>query len=179
MIEKDIFHECVCTGQKMTWEEWAQWVDSHPFVEVVHRCGEFEYNINDVCVNPHKIVDFCDNYKNKFRIETCQIDNGKWGYGVSYWFGTQGHVHGATFTNATYDTERAAVYAALQEVEKRCAKVISEIGRYGEISDNEDEDEDDVNPHNSSYLPKLKAIKNKIEVYKQEYDPMILNLFGW
>lgn len=177
-MEKDIFHECVCTGQKMTWEEWVQWVDNHPYDEVVHRCGEFEYNINDVCVNPHKIVDFCDNYKYKFRIETCQIDNGKWGYGVNCLFGTQGHVHGATFTNATYDTERAAVYAALQEVEKRCAKVISEIGRYGEISDNED-DEDDVNPHNSSYLPKLKAIKNKIEVYKQEYDPRLLNLFGW
>lgn len=174
-MEKDIFHECICTGQKMTWEEWVQWVDNHPYDEIVHRCGEFGYNINDVCVNPHKIIDFCDNYKNKFRIETCQIDNGKWGYGVSYWFGTQGCCHGATFTNATYDTERAAVYAALQEVEKQCLSVISEIERYGEISDNEDDD----SPRNSSYLPKLKAIKNKIEVYKQEYDPMVLNLFGW
>ena len=27
MMEKDIFHECACTGQKMTWEEWVQWVD--------------------------------------------------------------------------------------------------------------------------------------------------------
>lgn len=174
-MEKDIFHECVCTGQKMTWEEWVQWVDNHPYDEIVHRCGEFGYNINDVCVNPHKIVDFCDNYKNKFRIETCQVDSGKWNYGVSYMFGTKGGCHGATFTNATYDTEKAATYAALQEIEKECTRVISEIGRYGEISDNED----DVNPHNSSYLPKLKAIKNKIEVYKQEYDPMILNLFGW
>lgn len=175
MKEKDIFHECICTGQKMTWEEWVQWIENHPYDEIVHRCGEFEYNINDVCVNPHKIIDFCDNYKNRFRIETCQIDNGKWGYGVSYWFGTQGYGHGATFINATYNTERAAVYAALQEVEKQCTNIISEIGRYGEISDNED----DVNPHNSSYLPKLKAIKNKIEVYKQEHDPMVLNLFGW
>lgn len=177
-MEKDIFHECISTGWKMTWEELVQWLDNHPHDEVVHRCGEFEYNINDVCVNPHKIIDFCDNYKNKFRIETCQIDNGKWGYGVSYWFGTQGYVHGATFINATYDTERAAVYAALQEVEKQCTNVISEIGRYGEISDNED-NEDDVNPHNSSYLPKLKAIKNKIEGYKQEFDPRQLNLFRW
>lgn len=175
MMEKDIFHECFCTGQKMTWEEWVQWQGNHPYDEIVHQCGEFGYNINDVCVNPHKIIDFCDNYKNKFRIETCQIDNGKWGYGVSYWFGTQGYGHGATFTNATYGTERTAVYAALQEVEKQCTKVISEIGRYGEISDNEDDD----SPHNSSYLPKLEAIKNKIEVYKQEYDPMVLNLFGW
>ena len=175
MMEKDIFHECVCNGQKMTWEEWVQWRGNHPYDEVVHRCGEFGYNINDVCVNPHKIIDFCDNYKNRFRIETCQIDNGKWGYGVNFWFGTQGYGHGATFTNAIYDTERAAVYAALQEVEKQCTRVISEIGRYGEISDNED----DGNPHNSSYLPKLEAIKNKIEVYKQEYDPRVLNLFGW
>lgn len=174
-MEKDIFHECICTGQKMTWKEWVQWINNHPHDEVVHRCGEFGYNINDVCVNPHKIIDFCDNNKNRFRIETCQIDNGKWGYGVSFWFGTQGYGHGATFTNSIYDTERAAVYAALQETEKGCAKVISEIGRYGEISDNED----DINPHNSSYLPKLEAIKNKIEVYKQEYDPMVLNLFGW
>lgn len=175
MKEKDIFHECICTGQKMTWEEWVQWIENHPYDEIVHRCGEFEYNINDVCVNPHKIIDFCDNYKNRFRIETCQIDNGKWGYGVSYWFGTQGYGHGATFINATYNTERAAVYAALQEVEKQCTNIISEIGRYGEISDNEDDD----NPHYSSYLPKLEAIKNKIKLYKQEYDPMVLNLFGW
>lgn len=26
-MEKDIFHECICTGQKMTWKEWAQWVE--------------------------------------------------------------------------------------------------------------------------------------------------------
>lgn len=175
MMEKDIFHECVCTGQKMTWEEWAQWVDNHPFDEVVHRCGEFEYSITDVCLNPHKALIFKENSKNGFEIETCQVDSGKWNYGVSYRFGTQGHVHGATFTNATYDTEKSAIYAALQEVEKRCSSVISEIERYGEVSDNEDDD----SPRYCSYLPELKAIKNKIEVYKQAYDPMLLYLFGW
>lgn len=175
MKEKDIFHECFCTGQQMTWEEWAQWVENHPSGEIVHRCGEFGYNIHDVCVNPHKIIDFCDNYKNRLRIETCQIDNGKWGYGVNYWFGTQGYGHGASFTNAIYDTEKAAIYAALQEVELKCSRVIAEIGRHGEMPD----DEDDDKPNYSSYLPKLEAIKNKIEVYKQEYDPRVLNLFGW
>lgn len=174
-MEKDIFHECVCTGQKMTWEEWVQWQGNHPYDEIVHRCGEFGYNITDVCVNPHKIIDFCDNYKNKFEIETCQIDNGKWSYGVSYWFGTKGYCKGAAFTNATYDTEKAATYAALQEIEKKCTRVISEIERCGEVSYNED----DEMPSNSSYLPQLKAIKNKIEAYKQEYDPRVLNLFGW
>lgn len=174
-MEKDIFHECVCTGQKMTWEEWAQWVDNHPIDEIVHRCGEFEYGITDVCLNPHKALIFKENSKNNFEIRTCQVDSGKWNYGVSYSFGTCGGCYGATFTNATYDTERAAVYAALQEVEKQCLSVISEIERYGEISDNEDDD----SPRNSSYLPKLKAIKNKIEVYKQAYDPMALYLFGW
>lgn len=175
MKEKDIFHECFCTGQKMTWEEWSLWISTHSSNEVVHRCGEFGYNIYDVCVNPHNIIDFSDKYKNRFGIETCQADNGKWGYGVSYWFGTQGHCYGATFTSAIHDTERAAVYAALQEVQKQCVKVISEVERYGEITDNEDKEK----PHNNSYLPKLKAIKNKIEVYKQQYNPMVLNLFGW
>ena len=175
MMEKDIFHECVCTGQKMTWEEWVQWMDNHPFDEVVHRCGEFEYSITDVCINPHKALTFNENSKNGFEITTCQVDSGKWNYGVSYRFGTCGCCYGATFTNAIHDTEKTAIYAALQELEKRCLSVISEIERYGEISD----DEDDVKPHNSSYLPKLKAIKNKIEVYKQAYDPMVLNLFGW
>lgn len=174
-MEKDIFHECVCTGQKMTWEEWVQWVDNHPFDEVVHRCGEFEYSITDVCINPHKVLTFNENSKNNFEIRTCQVDSGKWNYGVSYSFGTLGGCHGATFTNATYDTERAAVYAALQEVEKECSSVISEIERQGEVSYNEDDD----SPRYSSYLPKLKAIKNKIEVYKQAYDPMALYLFGW
>lgn len=174
-MEKDIFHECICTGQKMTWEEWVQWVDNHPFDEVVHRCGEFEYSITDVCINPHKVLTFNENSKNNFEIRTCQVDSGKWNYGVSYSFGTLGGCHGATFTNATYDTERAAVYAALQEVEKECSSVISEIERQGEVSYNEDDD----SPRYSSYLPELKAIKNKIEVYKQQYDPMVLNLFGW
>lgn len=175
MKEKDIFHECFCTGQKMTWEEWVQWMENHPNGEIVHRYGEFEYNINDVCSNPHKLIDFVDKSKNRFEITTCQVDNGKWNYGVDYWFGTQGGCHGATFTNATYDTEKAAVYAALQEVELKCSKVIDKIGRYGEMPDNEDEEK----PHGSSSLPKLKAIKNKIEVYKQKYNPMVFNLFGW
>ena len=178
MKEKNIFHECVCTGQRMTREEWAQWIDSHSSDEVVHKCGEFEYNINDVCLNPHQAINFVEKDKNKFQISTCCADSGKWGYGISYWFVTQGGGYAASFARATYDTEKAAVYAALQEVELKCSRVIDEIGRYGAITDNED-DEDDVNPHNSSHLPKLKAIKNKIEVYKQEYDPMVLNLFGW
>ena len=174
-MEKDIFHECFCTGQKMTWKEWVQWRDDHPIDEIVHLCGEFEYGITDVCLNPHHPIIFKDNSKNGFEIETCQVDSGKWSYGVSYRFGTRGGCYGATFTNAIHDTEKLAIYAALQEVEKECSSVISEIERYGEVSDNEDDD----SPRNSSYLPQLKAIKNKIEVYKQEYDPMVLNLFGW
>ena len=177
MKEKDIFHECVCTGQKMTWEEWAQWVENHPSGEIVHRYGEFEYNIHDICLNPHKLIDFVDKSKNRFEITTCQVDNGKWGYGISYWFVTQGGGYAASFARATYDTEKAAVYAALQEVELKCSKVIHEIGRYGETSDYEDENEG--TSYFSSHLPKLKAVKNKIEVYKQQYNPMALNLFGW
>lgn len=175
MTSIDFFHECICTGQKMTREEWAQWIDSHSSDEVVHKCGEFEYNINDVCLNPHQAIIFVDKGKNGFQITTCCADNGKWGYGISYWFGTQGYCHGATFTNATYDTEKAAVYAALREVELKCSKVIDEIGRYGEVSEIEDEE----TPNYNSYLPKLKAIKNKIEAYKQQNNPMELNLFGW
>lgn len=159
----------------MTREEWAQWIDSHSSDEVVHKCGEFEYNINDVCLNPHQAINFVDMDKNGFQINTCCADNGKWGYGIRYWFGTQGYCHGATFTNATYDTEKAAVYAALREVELKCSRVIDEIGRYGEMSEIEDEEK----PNNNSYLPKLKAIKNKIEAYKQQNNPMELNLFGW
>lgn len=175
MKEKDIFHECFCTGQKMTWEEWAQWVENHPNSEIVHRYGEFEYNIHDICLNPHKLIDFVDKSKNRFEITTCQVDNGKWGYGISYWFVTQGGGYAASFARATYDTEKAAVYAALQEVELKCSRVIDEIGRYGEKPEIEDEEK----PRNSSYLPKLKDIKNKIEAYKQQYNPMVLNLFGW
>lgn len=175
MKEKDIFHECFCTGQKMTWEEWAQWIDSHSSDEVVHKCGEFEYNINDVCLNPHQAINFVEKDKNKFQISTCCADSGKWGYGISYWFVTQGGGYAASFARATYDTEKAAVYAALQEVELKCSKVIDEIGRYGEKPEIEDEEK----PRNSSCLPKLKDIKNKIEAYKQQYNPMVLNLFGW
>ena len=175
MKQKDIFHECVCTGQKMTEEEWTQWVTNHSNKEIVHRCGEFEYNINDICLNPRNIITFKDNFNNRFEIETCQIDNGKWSYGVGCWFGTQGWSYGASFTNATHNTEKAAVYVALQELEKKCSKVINEIGRYGEMQNNEDEEK----PNNISILPKLKAIKKKIGVYKEQYNPMVLNLFGW
>jgi len=175
MKDKDIFHECVCTGQKMTWEEWSLWISTHSSNEVVHRCGEFEYNINDVCLNPHRAIEFKDNSKNRFEIQTCQVDSGKWNYGVNYWFETQGGGYGAAYTKAIHDTEKAAIYAALQEIELKCSRVIDEIGRYGEIPDNEDEDK----PHGGSHLPKLKAVKNKIETYKEQYNPMVLNLFGW
>ena len=39
--------------------------------------------------------------------------------------------------------------------------------------------EDEEKPNNISILPKLKAIKKKIGVYKEQYNPMVLNLFGW
>lgn len=166
MMERDIFHECVCIGKKMTEEEWFQWLTSHPYDEIVHRCGEFGYNIEDDCVNPHKVIDFNDKYKNKFRIETCQVDNGKWSYGVSYWFGTKGGSHSASFKNATHDTEREAVYTALQEVEKKCANIIYEVLEYRETPGNEDDNKLNSRP----YLLQLESIKNKIEKYKQKYD---------
>lgn len=175
MKQKDIFHECVCTGQKMTEKEWVQWVANHSSKEVVYRCGEFEYNINDICLNPRNTIMFKDNFNNGFEIETCQIDNGKWSYGIDYWFGTQGGSYGGSFTNAIHDTEKAAVYVALQELEKKCSKVINEISQHGEMQNYED----DGKPKNISILPKLKAIKKKIEVYKEQYNPMALNLFGW
>jgi|GEM_PF-4697498 hypothetical protein len=37
MKEKDIFHECVCTGQKMTWEELESELDAYQYVIVIDK----------------------------------------------------------------------------------------------------------------------------------------------
>lgn len=173
-MNKDIFHECICTGQKMTYQEWGEYVQNHQVAnEVAHRCGEFEYNIFDICLNPHLALELKTGLNTWCTIRTCQIDSGKWGYGVNYSLGTLVGCHGAGYHGATFDTERAAVYAGLQEVEKSCSKAIDRITIHGEHPD----DEEEQSSRGSSYLPRLKSLRKKIEACKQRYNPMIRSLF--
>ena len=176
-MTKIIHHSCKCTGQNFTLEEWGEYLHLEDRPEIVHQYKGFGFNIFDVCLTPNVKIKWT-NKTNYFEVVTAQSDNGRWDFGLHYNFWTQGGCRGASYVDTLkdgYNTEKEAINAALNSLEDKCQRVIDEIGRYGEMPDNEDEEK----PHCSSHLPKLKAIKNKIETYKQQYNPMVLNLFGW
>lgn len=173
--DKDIFHSCKCIGQNFTFGEWGKYLKQTDNHKIVHQYKEFGFNIYDVCLTPNVKIKYADK-TNFFEVKTAQSDNGRWTFGFHYDFLTRGGCKAAAYVdklNDGYNTEKDAIYAALNSLEESCQRVIEEIERYGKIIDNED------NPHGISHLPKLKAVKNKIEIYKEQYNPMSLYLFGW
>lgn len=87
MEEKLFFHECRAAGKVFkTCEEWIAYVQEHKQIgsEVVAEHDGFQYNVNDVCINPNVRASYkIDNYCN-WQVKTAKTQYGWiWGYDIS------------------------------------------------------------------------------------------------
>ena len=178
MEEDEVLFTCHCLGIVFTREEWGKWYDENKDKsDIVHTFNSFNYNIHDICINPNKPVSW-RNGNNYFEITTAQSDNGRWNYGVNSWFGNAGGGYGCRFVDGNkikgYETEKVAIYAALEEVEDKVQRIIVQLAGVDDSSD-----DDDCAMMGRSHIPKLNVALNQIKKYKEEYNPRVLNLFGW
>ena len=175
-MNKEIHHKCRCTGQRFTFKEWCNYLKGNP-PKVVHTYKEFCFNIADVCLTPHIKIDWAKKVCS-FKVTTAQSDNGRWDFGLSYNFWTQGGCCGATYIGTLkdgYNTEKEAINAALNSLEENCQRVIDEIQFRGGDIDDDDSNEPEI--RGSSVLPILKEAMRKIAHYKEVFSPRQLELF--
>ena len=106
------------------------------------------------------------------RLQQRKSDNGRWDFGLSYNFWTQGGCCGATYIGTLkdgYNTEKEAINAALNSLEENCQRVIDEIQFRGGDIDDDDSNEPEI--RGSSVLPILKEAMRKIAHYKRSLQP--------
>lgn len=120
-----IHHTCELLNRSFTYPEWSDYCKTQPYHSpAVYTEGDFSWNINDVCTNPHKLTIQCGNTA-KVTIKTAKV-KGKWYYGKEanninsqYYYSGSPCRYKSTYP--CYDTESAAIRAALIDVKKHCA----------------------------------------------------------
>ena len=122
---KDIFYDCKAIGKKFTRQEWYDYWDKHrnDDLNIVASYLGFDWNINDVCINPNVKCKYRDKSgRYGYEIRTAQCPCGAWVAGVSYSIGDGGGSCGCWFVTDPadgYPTEKAAINDKLNAVKKR------------------------------------------------------------
>jgi len=121
----DIFYHCKAIGKEFTRQEWFDYCSKHRNdnnVIVASYLG-FDWNINDVCLNPNVPCQYKDTSgRYNYEIRTAQCPCGAWVAGVRYSIGDGGGSCGCWFVTDPadgYPTEKAAVNDKLNAVKKR------------------------------------------------------------
>jgi len=169
---KRIHHRCRCTGQEFTFEEWCARCREHDSAEIVFEYGGFGWNINDVCMTPNRPITW---ERDRYMIEVtiAMSPNGRWDYGFDISCHDFGCSRGARFLKGRegYETEKEAICAALEEIER---DLLAEAERI----ENQQEYDDDGNPvSNSLILPRNRRALEFVRKCKETYDPRQLTLF--
>lgn len=163
----DIRHSCKCLGRKFTTDEWHEYLYKHPYAhsEPVFKFKGYEYNINDVCLNPHIPVKI-EHAGCKVSIMTAEMPSGLWGHGMICDLYTSSETYGVLFCYARDSayTEREAVYTALRECERM---VLDDLDR---LKDSDVDGAETKRPGARSFL-------KKVQHYINMYDPDQLTLF--
>lgn len=165
----------MCTGQAFTFEEWVDYLKTHPDSghEIVFTSGEFRWNINDACLTPNVPID-CKVGPYGFTVRTAMSPCGRWSSGCHYWFSISSGISGARFITSQDDgfgSEKEAVFDELEFIEKRLLREIEDCKGRMEYDDNGDP------VSTSSIIPKLKKTLEQVRKYKDIYDPVQLELF--
>lgn len=119
-----IHHTCELLNRSFTFPEWSDYCKEQSDRSLaVYSEGGFDWNINDVCLNPHKLT--IQGGNTTIVIETAKV-KGKWYYGkeannINSQYYYSGSPCGYKSTYPCYDTESAAIRAALIDVKKHCA----------------------------------------------------------
>lgn len=177
---KEVHHECLCTGQKFTSDEWSDWCHSHSSSEIVHTFKEYGFNINDCCMNGRCVV----NWKNKqvsIKIFIAQSDCGLFSFGFEIQTLTEGSSCLPSFVIAEnddrnrilrgYRIENAAINAGLCIAEKQILRNLKER--------QQSRGYDDEEVDRSAVLSGLKTALDKVREFKQQYDKRQMSLFDF
>lgn len=121
---RPIIHTCHCTGQRFTCADWGFYIMERKrwgidvCKEVVCRVGRFEFNVMNVCINPHtpaKLV----NDKCYAIVQIAQSTNGRWSFALDYSTYEERGCSLPGFLDTPdggYDSDKAATLAALAEL---------------------------------------------------------------
>lgn len=177
-----IHHRCRCLDRNFTFEEWIKYLrEEKPSDEPVLTVGgEFQFNVNDVCLTPRRPVRI-EKPTCKLEVRTAQSLNGRWDYGIDLNILTEGHSCGAGFIDDPekgFPTEKEAIYACLLDASEDVSRKIGILEKQGDTPDDyEDDEESERQPKPSVVLSSLRAFLKEIQRQKQYYDPKQLSLF--
>lgn len=167
-----IHHRCRCTGQEFTFDEWCARCREHDSAEIVFEYGGFGWNINDVCMTPNVPITW-EQDRYMIEVRTAMSPNGRWDYGMDINFHSFGRMRGVRFLEGEdgYETEKEAIYAALEEIER-------DLTADAERIENQQEYDDYGNQvSNSSILPRYRRALEFVRKCKETYDLRQLTLF--
>lgn len=85
-IREGVFHRCRCTGQEFTFVEWQEYLRLHPNSgrEAVYSYNGYDFNINDVCINPSRERFELSN-GSYVELSYCIFDSDLWICGYDYY----------------------------------------------------------------------------------------------
>ena len=87
MAENDFYHECRAAGEIFkTSTDWMKWLElnRHDVNKPVATHDGFQYNINDVCINPHTIERNLEGNLFGWTVKTANTQFGWiWGYDIN------------------------------------------------------------------------------------------------
>lgn len=160
---------CKCLDRRFTRKEWREYVNQHPDLhdEPVFKFKDYEYNIFDVCLNPHIPIKI-EFGRCNVSIKTAEQPSGIWGLGMTCNLHTAFRTFGVTYDYSRDHarTEREAVHEGLRQCE---SMILEEVERL------KDSKAEVANIKQS--LSAVRSFLKKVQHYIDLYDPDQLTLF--
>lgn len=173
-----IVHVCQALNKSYSLKEWIKSTnlnDDNSTSRVVATTNGYDFNINDVCLNPKIPFEWNDGNIH-ICVELCQLGNERWTYGYSYWFLDGGGAKAAFYTRddtKSFNTEKEAINECLdvffREIQRNREKITKFSVEY-------DDDGNKINT-SSHKMAILNKIKKKLTEYREKLNSQQLSLF--
>lgn len=118
---KTVWHEIRSARMLFTQEEWGEYLRrcyADPAERIVTRIGKYDFNDNDICLNPEVYtlkVGTKDSYGYYVTFKWVDCGNGVWQYGLDYNIGTGGGGFGVRYTEPNEDRDWLKGYPSEKE----------------------------------------------------------------
>ena len=169
-----IIFSSTALGRKFTDKEWWQYLKEHPDSpsEVVYEYEGFGYNVHDVCIRAKEALKWSADGMYNFRIRVAKCPQG-WLVGLNYNIHYSGFSSGPSLKSKhRYESERAAVFAALEHLKGAIEKTMQEVEQRKPKLIMTDEDREALKAP-----AKINKILRVVTDYMQQFDPRQLTLF--